>query len=342
MAQHFLLSPDSRGIKSPIDITRMSDQEAFDLLCELRWGKDGTQCCPQCGVIRKHHYIKSRKQFRCAEVSCTRTFSVTSGTKFAYHKKSLRDILAATCLYVSHVCGTAALRTASFMGAAYKPMLVYHHKIKEALYETRDLSPMSGEVEIDGAYFHYYVRPANYKANRVDRRLARNLNPNKRCVLVIRERGLAGTGAKRSITTVIKVENEKDALALAKKYIVPKATIYTDNHNSYGILAAEYDLKKINHDEAYSHDGVNENQAESFFNRLRKLKSNIHKCDPRFLNVYANEIVWREDNRRVSFYDQFTDILKKCLQTGQSRLWSKYWQGNRVTEDCLFSASECP
>lgn len=339
MAQHFLLSASSRGEKSPLAIARMSDQEAFDLLCELRWGKDGTQCCPQCGVIRKHHYIKSRKQFRCAEVSCTRTFSVTSGTKFAYHKKSFRDLLAGTAIFVNNVEGVAALRNSSFTGFAYKPTLLFQHKIREAIYEKRDLTPMDGEVEMDGCYFHYYIRPANFKANRIDRRLARNLNPNKRCVIAMRQRGEPGKGAKRTIITVIKSENDQDVLALTTKYVVPGTIVYTDSHNCYGVLAGRYNLKQVNHDEAYSDlDGVNENQAESFFFRLRKLFSHIHKNDPKLLELYANEIVWREDNRRVSFYDQFIDVLKKCLHTGQSRLWSKYWQGNRVTEDCLFSA----
>jgi hypothetical protein len=102
-------------------------------------------------------------------------------------------------------------------------------------------------------------------------------------------------------------------------------------------------VKQVNHAEAYCDDeGVNENQAESFFNRLRKLFEHIRKCAPKFLLHYANEIAWREDHRRQSFYYQFEMMLKCCLKTGQSKNWSKYWQGNRITEDCLFFAGETP
>ena len=47
---------------------------------------------------------------------------------------------------------------------------------------------MSGEVEIDGAYFGGHIRPANYKENRRDRRLAKNQTGKRRVVVIMRER----------------------------------------------------------------------------------------------------------------------------------------------------------
>jgi hypothetical protein len=44
------------------------------------------------------------------------------------------------------------------------------------------------EAEIDGGYFGGYVKPANLKANRRDRRFARNQNAKRKVVVVIRER----------------------------------------------------------------------------------------------------------------------------------------------------------
>jgi hypothetical protein len=46
----------------------------------------------------------------------------------------------------------------------------------------------SGEVEIDGGYFGGYVKPANYKENRRDRRLVANQTGKRRVVVVMRER----------------------------------------------------------------------------------------------------------------------------------------------------------
>ena len=43
------------------------------------------------------------------------------------------------------------------------------HKIREAMASEAG-ETVSGEVEVDGGYFGGYVKPANYKENRRDRR----------------------------------------------------------------------------------------------------------------------------------------------------------------------------
>lgn len=339
MAQSFVVSPQSRGALSVRKIGRLTNEEAFQIFCMCRWGGLHPKSCPLCGVDRKPHYLKTRKQWRCSDKDCGRTFSVTSGTKFAYHKKPYEDILYAIGLFANGIEGVSASRNASNMGVGHKPVFVFQHKIREALFESRDLTPLSGDIEIDGCYFHYYVRPKNKRKNRVDRRLIANMNPNKRAVLVIRQRGAKDQGAVRTMVFVIKQENERDVWALVNKYVVPGSTIYADEHSCYVGLASRYNLKQVNHQEEYSaDDGTNENQAESFFARNRKLFGHIHKCDPKYLLYYANEMAWREDNRRKSFTYQFNYLLKISLSTGQSRYWSKYWQGNHLIEDTLFRA----
>ncbi len=340
MAELFHLSPAAIGVHSALKIARFSEEQAYKLMHSLRWGSSDKQACPECESFRKHHFIKSRKQYRCAENGCGKSFSITSGTKFAYHKKPLRDILYAAALLVNGVEGAAALRNAQNIGVRYTPILVFNHKLREALFETRDVTKLSGEVEIDGCYFHYYVRPKNNRKDRVDRRLLRNMNPNKRAVIVLRQRGPKEHGAVRTIVEVIKYENEADIRALVHKYVELGSTIYTDEHMCYTHLAAEYELHQVNHQEHFSSpEGYNENQAESFFNRNRKLFGHIHKCAPKYLLFYSNEMAWQEDNRRKSFSWRFEDLIRKCLTTGQSKYWSKYFQGNHRTEDTLFAAT---
>ena len=48
----------------------------------------------------------------------------------------------------------------------------------------------AGKVaEVDGGFFGGYVKPANLKENRRDRRLAKNQNGKRQCVVIVRERG---------------------------------------------------------------------------------------------------------------------------------------------------------
>lgn len=335
MAQHFHLSTAARDI-SVAEVARMSDEEAWLTFVRVRFGEDDTQHCPRCGCIHNHFFIKSRKQWRCKD--CNHTFSVTSGTIFSNRKLPMQTILLAIVLFVQSVKGIPALQLSRNLDVQYKTALVLCQKLRDALWRSRDTSQLKGEVEMDGGYFHYHVRPQNKRRNRVDRRLQRNLNPMKRAVLVMRERGERGDGSRRTIVTVIKQENEKDVWALTVKHVHSDATIYSDEHSCYTGLASRYNVKQVNHQEEYSaDDGTNENQAESFFARMRRLfMGQIHKCAPKHLLFYANEIAWREDNRRKTSGELFEDLLRRCLNVKPSRNWSNYWQGNHLRGDTLF------
>lgn len=82
MQQHFLLSAKARTL-SVREVFELSDEAAFDLFRELRWGKGDEVACPECGVMEQHWFLPSRQQWRFKASS--HTFSVTSGTIFAHH-----------------------------------------------------------------------------------------------------------------------------------------------------------------------------------------------------------------------------------------------------------------
>ena len=73
----------------------------------------------------------------------------------------------------------------------YKTAWVLAHKLREALSTEVKGYKLGGEgkvVEVDGAYFGGYVKPANLKEHRVDRRFVRNQTGKRQCVVVIRQR----------------------------------------------------------------------------------------------------------------------------------------------------------
>jgi ISXO2-like transposase domain len=66
-------------------------------------------------------------------------------------------------------------------------------------------------------------------------------------------------------------------------------------------LHERFEVKRINHQEAYSLDGACTNWAEEYFSRLRRAEVGIHHhIAGAYLLRYAQEPSWREDNRRVS------------------------------------------
>ena len=97
---------------------------------------------------------------------------------------------------------------------------------------------------MDGAYVNGHVRPQNKKMDRVDRRLAQNQSPNKRCILVLRDhypeqaRAPYPVGARRTLSFVIQWENQTEVGSLATRFITPGTVISADESDAYDLLHA--------------------------------------------------------------------------------------------------------
>lgn len=336
MSQHFLLSAKARTL-SVRKVMEMTDEQAFQVFKEVRWGSDNAVVCPACGTISKHYFIRTRQQWRCKD--CGHTFSITSGTIFAFHKLPLRVYLAAIAIYTNAVKGLSALQLARDLGVQYKTAFVMAHKIRESLIEPRDTAPLDGEVHMDGTYVNGTIREKNKKEDRIDRRLAENQKPNKRCVLVMRQNDVEseGQGAKRTLTFVIKSENQADVSQLAGRFVKKGAVICADEASAYDVLHAKFDTRRVNHAKEYRSDaGITNNQAESYFSRFRRMQyGQNHKFGNLYLANYANEAAYREDTRRLPNGEIFMGIVKKCAQTRTHHDWCGYWQGNKKKEERL-------
>lgn len=334
MPQHFLLSAKARTL-SARQVMELTDQQAFGLFKELRWGEGEEVACPCCGVVDRHYFIRVRKQWRCRD--CGHTFSVTSGTIFAFHKLPLKVYLAAIAIYTNAVKGLSALQLGRDLGVQYKTAFVLAHKIRESLMEQREFGQLDGEVHIDGAYVNGHIRPKNKKADRVDRRLAKHQKPNKRCVFVMRQKCQEMAGARKTFTFVLKNENQADVINLTDRFVSRDSVICTDESNAYDLLPSKFETRRVNHQVEYrADDGTTNNLAESYFSRFRRMQyGQTHKFGNLYLANYANEAAYREDTRRWSNGEIFQDIVKKCAATKTHSDWCGYWQGNKRLQERL-------
>jgi hypothetical protein len=90
--------------------------------------------------------------------------------------------------------------------------------------------------------------------------------------------------------------------------------VHADEAASWDNLRERFEIKRINHLEAYSLDGACANMAEEYFSRLRRAEIGIHHhIAGAYLLRYAQESSWREDNRRVSNGDQVNRIATLAL-----------------------------
>ncbi|WP_092090439.1 transposase [Bradyrhizobium brasilense] len=99
-------------------------------------------------------------------------------------------------------------------------------------------------AEVDGGYFGCYVKPANQKEYRRDRRYARNQNGKRKVVVVVRERG------GNSVPAVF--GSESQAAAFIRARIAKGTVVHADEAASWDGLHERFEMKRINHQEAYS------------------------------------------------------------------------------------------
>jgi transposase-like protein len=316
VAQHFLLSAKARSL-SLATVARMSEEEARETFKAIRWASNnGEPFCPKCGCVAVYSYA-SRPIYKCK--GCNHQFSVTSGTIFASRKLPVRDYLLAIAIFVNGAKGHSALQLSRDLDVQYKTAFVMAHKIREAMGSDVHDEEISGTVEVDGGYFGGYVKPANNKENRRDRRKSANQSGKRQVVVVIRER--EGT------TRPFVLKSEAEGVAYVQNVVSPETIVHADEAAHWDALHARFDTRRINHSEAYSDGNACTNMAESYFSRLRRAEIGTHHhVAGRYLAAYANEMAWREDNRRISNGDQFRTVAALAMSHGVSRVWKGYWQ----------------
>jgi ISXO2-like transposase domain len=140
------------------------------------------------------------------------------------------------------------------------------------------------EAEIDGGYFGGYVKPANLA------------NP------LCQEPEWQAEGLVLWSGNAAEIRSRQYWILKAKPRLSYEAASWDNLH-------ARFEIKRINHQEAYSLDGACTNMAEEYFSRLRRAEIGIHHhIGGAYLLRYAQESSWREDNRRVAMGDQVNRI----------------------------------
>lgn len=316
MAQHFLLSSAARTLSLKA-IYAAGEDRAYETFLKLRWHQtDGDPVCPFCGSLDAYR-ITTRRRFKCAD--CGKQYSVTSGTIFASRKMSFTDLLAALCIIANAAKGISALQLSRDISCQHKTAFVFAHKLREAMASETKGASLTGDVEIDGAFFGGSIRPANLKENRIDRRLAEHQTGKRRVVVALRQR------KGRTLTFVAR--NEGDGVDIAKQVVARTATMHADEASHWDALHAGWTTRRINHSEAYSSIEGCTNQAESYFARLRRMvRGQHHHVSPRYLHQYAAHAAWIEDHRRLDNGALTHRALGLTLAHKPSRAWSGYWQ----------------
>jgi len=352
MAQHFMQSKAYRDL-SDKNISNMTEHEAWEWFCTARWGGSIYVVCPTCNQQDKHYPIPKRKQWRCKH--CFRHFSVTSETPFAKHRlpfKKLMQLIYWFAIRPNQTCGE--------LGVTFRTAWQNLNKIREAMFHAQDRTKMSGLVHVDGGHFCGKPRRPrvrqkmtseiannhlkNRKANIIPPSAGYSITPGnrerlkKRRILLAIVQGIPGTGAQRTITCVLKAENEQEVLSAIRRNVLPGTMIYSDAGNAYSsLLAVGYKHETVNHSKEYAReDGVNNNWAESTISRLRRAEYGIYNgMRHQYFAFYSAELAWRQDTRKMSMKTKLTALLKCIMSADISLAFRGYAQGHRQTSEYL-------
>ena len=322
LVQHFLLSSKAKTL-TLASVFRMTDAEAEAMFRKMRWQEtDGAAVCPSCGGLDPYEFRHAKGALRFECRACRKEFSITSGTLFASHKLPLRAYLGAIAIFCNEVKGKSMLAMSRDLGLSYKSAFVLCHRLREAMAEEIKGRTIGGEgkvAEIDGGYFGGYRKSANLREERVDRRFIANQTGKRKVVVIARERG------GQSLPGVF--NSESAAISWIKSKVATGTTVNADEASAWNALLARYEIKRINHQEAYSMDGACTNWAESYFSRLRRAElGHHHHIAGAYLLRYAQEMSWREDNRRVGNGDQVYRIAGNAMKAKPSVDFGGYWQ----------------
>jgi hypothetical protein len=100
-----------------------------------------------------------------------------------------------------------------------------------------------------------------------------------------------------------------------KSRIEKGTVVNADESGAWNDLGSKFEMRRINHQEAYSMDGACTNMAESYFSRIRRGEiGHHHHVSGPYLLKYAQESAWREDQRRVDNGAQVRRVTQLALK----------------------------
>jgi transposase-like protein len=288
-----------------------NDEACFEHLREQRF-PDGVAYCAQCKTNQQHHRVKGRPVYACDE--CLTQISPMAGTIFEHSSTSLRLWYYAMYLMASTRCGISAKQIQRETGVTYKTAWRMFRQIRSLLSET-DMQLEGSAVEMDEMYYGGKRKGGSGRPMRGDKK--------KTPVVGIVERGGKGRVVAKAIPDV----SGATLLGMAREFVLPKSTIFTDELNGYDgiqhIQGKNYRHRRIKHSaKVYVVGDVHTNTIEGFWSLVKRGIGGVyHSVSQKYLQSYLDEYSFRY-NRRDQGNLIFNAFLKRVAERVDSPLVS--------------------
>jgi transposase len=258
------------------------DAACLEWLWRERFSEDGRHAeCPKCEQKRSFYRTVSRPSYQCA--SCGHHIHPTAGTIFHKSATSLQLWFYVMYLMTSTRCGISAKHIERELGVTYKTAWRMCNKIRNYLM-TQDEIMLDGAVEADETW-------VGGKAKQFPKRTRQEHEARKASVFAAVERG----GRIVAMAT----PDSRAPYRHVRQFVMPTATLYTDDYIGYQRLAGEYTHHTINHSaKVYVSGDVHTQTIEGFFGNFKMgVRGAHHSISKKWLQGYLNEWAWRYNNR---------------------------------------------
>jgi transposase len=281
-----------------------NDDACLEYIKEQRW-PDGITECAKCGVERKHHRVAGRTAFACQ--ACGNHIYPLAGTVFEKSTTSLKTWFYAMYLMGSTRCGISAKQIQRETGVTYKTAWRMFRQIRSLLSE-EGMQLEGSTVEMDEMYH-------GGKRQRIGQRGRPSYGSHKVAVVGMVERSENGR-IGRVVARVAPNAKKTTLHSLAKEYILPSSTVYTDEYVSYdGLENAGYTHRRINHSaRVYVSGDIHTQAIEGFWSLVKRGIGGVyHSVSAKYLQTYLDEYAFRY-NRRHMGNQQFRSILSRVSE----------------------------
>jgi transposase len=281
-----------------------NDDACLEHIKEQRW-PDGVTLCEKCGVEQKHHRVTGRTAYACQ--TCGNHMYPLAGTVFEKSTTSLKTWFYAMYLMGSTRCGISAKQIQRETGVTYKTAWRMFRQIRSLLSED-GLQLEGSTVEMDEMYH-------GGKRQRQGQRGRPSFGSHKVPVVGMVERRTDGK-VGRVIARVVPDAKKETLHGLAKEYILPSSTVFTDEYVSYdGLQNLGYVHRRIRHSaKVYVAGDVHTQTIEGFWSLVKRGIGGVYdNVSGKYLQTYLDEYSFRF-NRRDRGNLLFRAILEQVSQ----------------------------
>ena len=259
----------------------------FQYLAKSRW-LDGF-VCPRCSG--RTYWVKARRHaYECSE--CGHQTSVTAGTILHRTHFSLREWFWAAYLVATHTPGMSGTQLQRQMGCSYKTAWYLLHRLRRGMVnESR--SPLRGRVEADEVIIGGPVR------GKTGRGVTKDENSTLvfGAVEVIVYTDKHGASMEKAGRLRLAVTQRADAISIRRfltAHVQAGSEIYTDGWKGYSKTALADYRHELHDPETHA---LHIHRA--FGNLKTWLNGTHHGVDPKYLQNYLDEFVFRFNRRKT-------------------------------------------